>query len=268
MDPQQVLLPLLVIVIIANIVLIVVALVLAARRRRQAAAGDAPIVSPSTSAAARTSGPAASAAPRTVEPVPAAGRVADPQTGMPGPSPFGHTLADEETGVTDPLTGLLLPGPFARIVADEDARIQRYRRPATIVMVEVEGLDRLVERLGDSAIERLVPAVADSLRRNARDADQVARLGPGRFAVLLPETDDIQAINYIERVRKSCDLWLESGAVALRLAIGWASATDTSLADAQTLATDRMFAETRRSGNRQDPDIAGSSVGMEPAFGG
>jgi len=267
MDPQQVLLPLLVIVVIANIVLIVVALVLAARRRRQAAGSDAPIAAPSSTAASRTSGPGASAAPRTVEPAAAAGQVSDPRTGLLLPIPFARTLADEEHGVTDALTGLLLPVPFARIVADEDARIQRYRRPATIVMVEVEGLDRLVERLGDAAIERLVPAVADSLRRNARDADQVARLGPGRFAVLLPETDDVQAINYIERVRAACDLWLESGAVALRLAIGWASATDTSLADAQTLATDRMFAETRRSANRQDPDVEGQTGGMEPAYG-
>ena len=244
MDPQSILLPLLVIVVIANIVLIVLALVLAARRRRQAAQVAAPIPMTTATAPSRTAGFGAPGAPRTIEPAPGAGMV------------------------TDALTGLLLPVPFARIVADEDARIQRYRRPATIVMVEVEGLDRLVERLGDAAIERLVPAVADSIRRNAREADYVARLGSGRFGVLLPETDEVQAINYIERVRKSCDLWLESGAVSLRLAIGWASATETSLADAQTLATDRMFAETRRSANRQDPDLGGGpTVGMEPAFG-
>jgi diguanylate cyclase (GGDEF) domain len=242
MDPQQVLLPLLVIAVVANIVLMIVALVLADRRRHQASASPAPITTTAATAAARTAGFGAPGTPRTIEPSPGAGMV------------------------TDALTGLLLPVAFARIVADEDARLQRYRRPATVVMVEVEGLDRLVERLGDAAIDRLIPAVADSLRRNARGVDQVARLGPSRFAVLLPETDEVQAINYIERVRKACDLWLESGAVALRLAIGWASATETSLADAQTLAMDRMFAETRRGANRQDSDLGGPA-GMEPAFG-
>ena len=247
MDPQQVLLAALVIVVIANIVLIVVALFLAARRRRRAAASPATVAATGaaatgTAATARTAGSGTPGTARSVEPAPGAGNV------------------------TDALTGLLLPVPFARMVADEDARIQRYRRTATIVMVEVEGLDRLVERLGDSAIDRLIPAVADSIRRNARHADHVARLGPGRFAVLLPETDEVQAINYIERVRKACDLWLESGAVSLRLAIGWASATETSLTDAQTLATERMFAETRRGANRQDPEVSGP-IGMEPAFG-
>ena len=78
-----------------------------------------------------------------------------------------------------------------------------------------------------------MPAVADTIRRLAREADFVARVGDGRFAVLLPETDEIRAINYVERVRRTCDLWLESGAVALKLAMGWASASgDDSLLDA------------------------------------
>ena len=243
MDPQQILLPLLIGVVVANIVLIIVALILAARRRRQVA--SAPVAAPTSPAAIRPAGFVAGGLPRMVEPAPAAGLY------------------------TDALTGLLLPVPFARLVSDEDARIQRYRRTATIVMVEVEGLDKLVERLGDTAIDRLIPAVADSIRRNARESDHVARLDSGRFAVLMPETDEVQAINYIERVRTACDLWLESGAVSLRLAIGWASASESSLATAQMLATDRMFAETRRgsSASAAGPDAGGPSVGMEPAFG-
>jgi diguanylate cyclase (GGDEF)-like protein len=147
----------------------------------------------------------------------------------------------------DTLTGLLTAGAWSRTVVDEEARIRRYHRPATIVVVEVEGLDRLVSRLGPGSVERIVPAVADTIRRGAREADHVARLATGRFAVLMPETDEILAINYIERIRKACDLWLESGAVSLRLAIGWASSTgDGSLVDAEALATDRMYVELRR----------------------
>ena len=41
--------------------------------------------------------------------------------------------------------------------------------------------------------------------------------------MLLPETDEVQAINYVERVRAECDRWLAAGAVSMRLAIGWAS---------------------------------------------
>ena len=169
---------------------------------------------------------------------------------------------------TDPATGMLTPSGWGRVVADEDARVRRYRRPATIVMVELDGLDRLTSRLGEAAGDRLIPAVAETIRRLAREADHVAQLGPGRFGVLLPETDEIQAIHYIERVRRTCDLWLESGAVALRLAMGWASASgDDNLHDAGRAATERMFAEihrnARRSGDLPIPDPARTADGTE-----
>jgi diguanylate cyclase (GGDEF)-like protein len=171
---------------------------------------------------------------------------------------------------TDDLTGLLLPSAWSRIVADEEARIRRYHRPATIVVIELEGLDKLAERMGPGSIERIVPAVADTLRRGAREADHIARLGAGRFAVLMPETDEVVAINYVERVRRACELWLEAGAVALHLAMGWASSSgDGTLADAETVATDRMFAELRRAARVSTPPTEPTvgNGGMEPALG-
>lgn len=194
---------------------------------------------------------------------------------MSGPEP-GRARGRAETAsagepvlsAVDPATGMLTPSGWGRVVADEDARVRRYRRAATIVMVELDGLDRLTSRLGDAAGDRLIPAVAETLRRLAREADHVAQLGPGHFGVLLPETDEIQAIHYIERVRRTCDLWLESGAVALRLAIGWASASgDDNLHDAGRAATERMFAEihrnARRSGDLAIPDPGGVGDGTE-----
>jgi diguanylate cyclase (GGDEF)-like protein len=172
--------------------------------------------------------------------------------------------APAEDPSSDALTGLLSAGRWARAVADEDARVRRYRRPATIVMIELDGLDRLTARLGDAAGERLIPAVADTIHRLAREADFVARLGDGRFAVLLPETDEIQAINYVERVRRTCDMWLESGAVALRLAMGWASASgDESLHDAGRVATERMFAEIHRNARRSAELVESAPDGAE-----
>ena len=182
----------------------------------------------------------------------AAMSLGSPASGNPGRvNGFNGAPEDADGLSSDALTGLLSPSRWGRVVADEDARVRRYRRPATIVMIELDGLERLTARLGDAAGDRLVPAVADTIRRLAREADFVARVGDGRFAVLLPETDEIQAINYVERVRRTCDLWLESGAVALKLAMGWASASgDDSLLDAGRIATERMYAEIHRNARR------------------
>ena len=163
-------------------------------------------------------------------------------------APIAPPIASELTSSrTDSLTGLLVAKEWNRIVADEDARVNRYHHPATVVIIELDGFDRLVANLGPEAGDRVLPALADTLSRNARGADQLARIGPTRFGILLPETDEIAAINYIERVREACDLWLESGAIALHLSIGWASpGPETSLAVAVARAQERMFMEQRR----------------------
>jgi diguanylate cyclase (GGDEF)-like protein len=149
----------------------------------------------------------------------------------------------------DLLTGLEGPASWARIIEIENARLLRYRRPVTVVMVEVEGLRRLAERLGDDPVDRLLPTIGDALRREARATDWVARIGDGRFAAFLPETDEIQAINYVERIRLVCEPWLASSAVPLWLAIGWSGPTASSdLEFALLRAEERMHADRRMPG--------------------
>lgn len=149
----------------------------------------------------------------------------------------------------DPLTGLEGPAAWDRLIELENARFVRYRRPATVVIVEVEGLRRLAEKLGNDPVERVLPVIADAFRREARAADLVARIGDDRFAAFLPETDEIQAINYIERVRLVCEPWLASSAVPLRLTMGWSGPTASSdLEYALSRAEERMHADRRMSG--------------------
>jgi diguanylate cyclase (GGDEF)-like protein len=181
-----------------------------------------------------------------------------------------HRLADEPfpntTGTgsligRDPLTGLIDAESFREVLAHEDAREQRYGRPATVVVFELDGLSKIIDRLGPTTGDRIEVALADTIARLARRADYVARLEPGRYGVLLPETDEVAAINYVERIRRACDLWLESGAIAMRLAIGWASTGgDIQLAAAIRTATDRMRVELRRNARTAGDDDAASDA--------
>ena len=169
---------------------------------------------------------------------------------------------------TDALTGLLAQAEWNRALIDEAARIDRYGRAATVVIVQLDGLERLTGVLGAGAADRILPALADVLGRQARGSDQVARLGPGRFGVLLTETGEVEAVNYVERVRAACELWLELGAIAMRLAFGWAAPPlEGSLEDAAVLAQDRMFTELRR-GQRTATDLAPEHQVPSHEFGG
>jgi diguanylate cyclase (GGDEF)-like protein len=247
---QTLILNVLIVAIAATVVLIILAMVVPRLRRDRPAT---PFVAPSapTMEAAALGRPVMAGAGAGA----ASATMFEPRQFITAPRPqetsAGAAPTPAESNGTDALTGLILLGTWNRILADEDARVRRYRRPATVVMLDIDGLDRLIERLGPEAGERLIPAVAGTIRRNARSADQVARLGLGRFGVLLPETDEVQAINYVERVRRACDLWLEAGAVSVRLAIGWASTSgEEGLPDAQRVAGERMFAEVHRHARR------------------
>jgi diguanylate cyclase (GGDEF)-like protein len=160
----------------------------------------------------------------------------------------------------DALTGLEGPASWGRIVDIENARLLRYRRPVTVVMAEVEGLQRLTERLGNEPVDRLLPVIAEALRREARSSDWVSRLGTGRFVALLPETDEIQAINYIERIRVSCEPWLASSAVPMRLAIGWSSpGASADLEQAIAQAEVRMHSDRRVRGKLPQAPRSGAT---------
>ena len=148
--------------------------------------------------------------------------------------------------LVDRLTGLDSRIAWERTLRDEETRQARYRRPATVVVAELEGLERLAGRLGPEGAERIVIAVAGTIGANARSSDRTALLGPGRFGVLLPETDEVQAVNFVERVRNVCDLWLDASAVSVRIRFGWASpGPGIDLRTARRLAEERLDRERR-----------------------
>lgn len=84
-----------------------------------------------------------------------------------------------------------------RAMQHEDARVARYGRPASVVVIDVAiglggGEDRHIGRIGFA------------IRAQARETDRVARVGPTRFHLLLPETDEREATALAERVARAC----------------------------------------------------------------
>jgi diguanylate cyclase (GGDEF)-like protein len=199
--------------------------------------------------------------------LPANGVPRVPGNGRPHPVEFGGLLSPTldarpagspkpglvEVAATDPETGFELAGAWAKWLAEEAARVDRYGHPATIVLVELAGIERLAEKLGQEAADRLIPPITTTMRGHARASDNLARLGYAKFGVLLTETDEILAINYVERVRSACDVWLQSGAIALRLSIGWAQVGPKQPVEVAIQAAEaRLNEERQRLRTRQD----------------
>jgi diguanylate cyclase (GGDEF)-like protein len=147
-------------------------------------------------------------------------------------------------GWDDPFTGVGGPDLWRRLLVGEVARSARYQRPLTVVAIEVHGIDELAERLGPELSRHVLRQVALSLVRASRSSDTSARIGPARFGVVLVETDEVMAVNFVERVREMLPRTLPRGIEGLRLGFGWASPRGNESADAVvTRASTRLVVE-------------------------
>jgi diguanylate cyclase (GGDEF)-like protein len=102
---------------------------------------------------------------------------------------------------TDRLTGLDNRAAWDEHLADEDTRRARYQDKVTIVSADLDALKEINDREGHAAGDRALKAAAELLRRSARAADRVARVGGDEFLVLMPRTDELGAERYMSRVR-------------------------------------------------------------------
>jgi diguanylate cyclase (GGDEF)-like protein len=148
------------------------------------------------------------------------------------------------TGWSDPKTGTDGPRYWDRLILSETARVGRYKRPVTVVLVEVAGLIAIGKLWGPRVADHTLAAAARTLSKEIRTSDHIARIEPLRFGLLLTETTEIAAINFVERARAACERDLTMGAEVVKVAFGWASPPNGGdLADALALAARRLDAE-------------------------
>ena len=150
----------------------------------------------------------------------------------------------EPSGWEDSLTGLEGPDFWQRVLVAEVARALRYNRNLTVVVAELEGVLTMAETWGTdvgrhSSARR--PSACAACRAHRTTAPGS---GSTRFGVILTETDEIAAINYVERVREAGPRSMPRGGENLRFSFGWASPKPGEPADGVVRRADsRLVAE-------------------------
>lgn len=90
---------------------------------------------------------------------------------------------------TDGLTGIANRRHFFDVAQTELTRSQRYKRPFTIVYIDLDGFKTVNDQLGHQTGDRLLCALVNRAKSHIRRTDIMARLGGDEFILLLLETD-------------------------------------------------------------------------------
>jgi diguanylate cyclase (GGDEF)-like protein len=104
-------------------------------------------------------------------------------------------------GLVDNTTGLPTARKFVADLPRHFARLDRERLPGSLIVVNVDGFDSLVARLGRKAGEMVLQHTAELLIRVTRPADLIARLEDDEFAIWLSGADHFAAAERAEQLR-------------------------------------------------------------------
>jgi diguanylate cyclase (GGDEF)-like protein/putative nucleotidyltransferase with HDIG domain len=108
----------------------------------------------------------------------------------------------ERKADTDPKTGLFNHRYFELHMENELTRANRFDRPLTIIMADLDLLRNINNTYGHLAGDDVLIGIAKILKQNVREYDVVARFGGEEFSILMPETTVELAYERAEMIRQ------------------------------------------------------------------
>jgi len=112
----------------------------------------------------------------------------------------------ERYAFNDALTGLANRRAFDERLALEWSRAQRYQRPLSVVMIDIDHFKLYNDHYGHGAGDACLSDVARVIKSQVtRHSDMAARYGGEEFLLILPETEEAGAVALAEQVRAALD---------------------------------------------------------------
>lgn len=108
----------------------------------------------------------------------------------------------------DGLTGLYNRRMFHTLLAQEFAHAQRFNRPVSLLMLDIDHFKHVNDTWGHLAGDAILKGLGELLNRQARAMDRVCRYGGEEITVILPESDLNAATEVAERLRAAIETQL------------------------------------------------------------
>jgi diguanylate cyclase (GGDEF)-like protein len=146
-----------------------------------------------------------------------------------------------EESLTDPLTGLYNRRGWDKFLASEEERCRRYGHPAVVMVIDIDALKQVNDKMGHAEGDNLITRTAAVLSQSARSQDVVARLGGDEFGIISVECDSASGKVLFERIQNSL------AAANIKASIGIASRNPSHGLEAALQEADQNMYKIKRS---------------------
>jgi diguanylate cyclase (GGDEF)-like protein/PAS domain S-box-containing protein len=108
----------------------------------------------------------------------------------------------QQLSVTDPLTGLGNRRFFDERLSAELSTARRYLKPLSMLMIDIDNFKQRNDTFGHLDGDYVLRELGALMRRIARRSDIAVRYGGEEFAILLPNTSEISALEFASRLQE------------------------------------------------------------------
>ncbi|MBF0526040.1 MAG: diguanylate cyclase [Deltaproteobacteria bacterium] len=123
----------------------------------------------------------------------------------------------------DDLTQIPNRRALNRRVNDEIIRHQRYGRPCTLLMFDVDNFKAINDKYGHLNGDQILKELCEVVKEHVREVDFFARFGGDEFVIVLPETSLQEGYTVAEKIRKmifSIDFQFGAASVPVTICLG------------------------------------------------
>lgn len=156
----------------------------------------------------------------------------------------------ERTAARDPITGLYNRRALDERLMIEWTRAVRYNEPITLVLIDLDHFKTYNDTFGHPAGDAVLKTIGALLQHGTRISDFPARYGGEEFVLILPHTDEEEAVRLSERLRAAIQAapWKHRGITA---SFGVAERTDAMLQPTDLIdAADVALYQAKKTRNR------------------
>lgn len=142
----------------------------------------------------------------------------------------------------DQMTGLQNRRAYSELTDRYALEMPAY---CCLIMVDINGLKQINDRLGHEAGDELIIGSAECLRQGFKETDAVYRIGGDEFCILLLDTD-IDTGQRLKQIEECCARWKGKYVNGISLSYGYADSKEFSDFNSIQKATDQRMYQFKR----------------------